>query len=529
MPSVMQRIGTPNPRHNLNNKYRAHLENVDPELSKYNEIIRTRSIDAIYLEKLQPGFEDFNSSQKRQERRLDVKWNCCTYLEYQRALDKAARESKNNIGKKGKPPIREIVWQFGNPAQGYGSRHQTAETREKIKVMLMECQVKAEERYPQFAWGDLIFHADEISVDADDADHGSLHLHSSFVPICYHNKQGPAAQVAFERCLQEMGFDCFTAWKHDLDNIMTEVLHDYGLERTYMDNCEKHQDSTEWHRQQKEIRRTKELMKETALANQRFHEIESTIAKTLQDLDKRIKSYGRKSIEEVINNPEDTYSNILFLAAECDENRFIELDREGGELKEALLNNAFERAHDPIRNDLEKRIENIQSRNSELTWAERQKMWEEYNQISQYFWGLYKEFQNDIKMELAETYFRRSMAKRSYYLTLYYMDECRTLLGFLIELIRSIFEAAQWKQYERKIEECKEELKILKDFTAAFSDFSLEYRDALKAGKVPCESCLEIMADIIQGVDYNYQQFLIGKEQEHQKYLEKYQDRKFSW
>ena len=50
MPSVMQRIGTPNARHNIDNAYRAKLENVDPELSKYNEIIRIRSIEKIYQE-----------------------------------------------------------------------------------------------------------------------------------------------------------------------------------------------------------------------------------------------------------------------------------------------------------------------------------------------------------------------------------------------------------------------------------------------------------------------------------------------
>lgn len=168
------------------------------------------------------------------------------------------------------------------PLKGYGSRQQTTETRETIKVMLMECQVKAEKRYPQFAWGDLIFHADEVSVDADGNDHGSLHLHSSFVPICYSNKQGPSAQVAFERCLKEMGFESFSKWKHDLDNIMVEVLHDYGLERTYMDNNEKHQDSTEWHWQQNEIRQTNELKKETSLANQRLKHIDDTIEKNIK-------------------------------------------------------------------------------------------------------------------------------------------------------------------------------------------------------------------------------------------------------
>lgn len=87
-----------------------------------------------------------------------------------------------------------------------------------------------------------------------------------------------------------------------------------------------------------------------------------------------IESYGRNSIEEVVCNPEDIYSNILFLAAECDDARFVELDREGRELKKQLLSEAFARAQNPIRNDLEKRIEHIQSRNTELTWAERQKM-----------------------------------------------------------------------------------------------------------------------------------------------------------
>ena len=50
MPSIMQRIGTPNSRHNLDIKYRKHLQNVDPELSKFNEIVRHRPVEEIYQE-----------------------------------------------------------------------------------------------------------------------------------------------------------------------------------------------------------------------------------------------------------------------------------------------------------------------------------------------------------------------------------------------------------------------------------------------------------------------------------------------
>lgn len=259
MPSVMQCIGTPNGRHNMEISYRETLEHVVPELCQYNEIIEKKSVEEIYKEYLQPSFEKFNEKQKRKDRRLDVKYNCTTYLEYQRELDKRARQSSNEITKQGRPPIREIVWQFGNPEEGYGSLNQTDESRRNIKGMLLECHEIAKERYSQLAWGDVVFHADESSVDAEGKEHGSLHLHVSFVPLCYKNKQGTDVQVAFERCLEEMGFSTFEAWKHDLDNIMETVLERHGLERTLVNNNEKHQDSKEFHRQQQKKKETREM------------------------------------------------------------------------------------------------------------------------------------------------------------------------------------------------------------------------------------------------------------------------------
>lgn len=274
MPSIMQRVGTPNERHNKDAKYRAQLENVDPALTQYNEVVREKSVESIYAEQLQPAFDAFNAKQKRKDRRLDVKWGVSSALELQRAMDEKARASKNEIDQKGRPPIREIVWQIGNPQQGYGCAGQTPEHREKVKQMLLECQAEAERRYPQLAWGDLVFHADEVSQDAEDEEHGSLHLHSEFVPLCFRNKQGPDVQVAMERCLKEMGFDTFQEWKHDLDSIMEEVLHRHGLERTVMGNTEKHQDSTEFHRQQRLKRQTKDLEAQKAQAEQQAKELQ---------------------------------------------------------------------------------------------------------------------------------------------------------------------------------------------------------------------------------------------------------------
>lgn len=286
MPSIMQRIGTPHNRHNKDLKYRSQLENVDPELSQYNEVLNEKSITEIYQEYLQPAFDAYNAKQKRKDRRLDVKWGCNTALEYQRAMDVKARASKNAIDQKGRPPIREIVWQFGNPQQGFGCKDQTAESRALAKTLLAECAERAKKRYPNFAWGDEVFHADEVSESADSQDHGSFHLHQSFVPLCYQNKQGPSVQVAMERCLKEMGFDTFQAWKHDLDTLMEEVLQEHGLERTLMDNHEKHQESSEFHRQQRVIKETRTLERKKEAAEIEVQALEARGRELNKQMDK---------------------------------------------------------------------------------------------------------------------------------------------------------------------------------------------------------------------------------------------------
>ena len=109
MPSVMQRVGTPNAQHNFDLNYRKQLPHVDPSLSQYNEVVRSRTVDELYAKHLQPAFDAFNEKQKRKDRRLDVKYGVSTYLDYQRELDKQGRASKNSIDQKGRPPILQYT------------------------------------------------------------------------------------------------------------------------------------------------------------------------------------------------------------------------------------------------------------------------------------------------------------------------------------------------------------------------------------------------------------------------------------
>lgn len=381
------------------------------------------------------------------------------------------------------------------------------ESREFIKTMLLECQVIAESRYPQLVWGDLVFHADEVSLDASNEEHGTIHLHSSFVPVCYQNKQGPDVQVAFERCLREMGFNSFSEWKHDLDNIMEEVLHNYSMERTYMGNHEKHQNSTQWHRQQDEIRRTKELENEALCAKQRLNSIDLAIHTRLADLDNRIQHFGAESIEETINNPGGIYDNILFLAANCDDDRFDELDREGRELKEHMLYEAMDQARDPIKMGLDQTIANITSGKKKLTWEERQRLWELYNETSKDFWKFRADIQRDLQLHLDASYRKYRENERMYYDTLYFLHKNRSFLVLLIGAIFLLYSIDKQKKLSADIAEAKKQQKLLSLETSSFARFSRTYRDDLKAGRIPCEKCLDKMTDIVNNLDYEYQQF----------------------
>ena len=515
MPSVMQRVGTPNPRHNLDNEYRKQLDNVDPELSRYNKVISHRSVDEIYQEFLQPSFDAFNERQKRKDRRLDVKYGCSSYLEYQRVLDAKAKASSNAIDKKGRPPIREIVWQIGNPEQGYGSKDQTPERREKIMAMLLECQQEAERRYPQLVWGDKIFHADEVSTDAEDKEHGSLHLHCAFVPLCFKNKQGPDVQVAFERCLHEMGFDSFNAWKHDLDQLMENVLHRHGMDRTVMDNHEKHKSSTEYHRQQQEIRRTKELQRETARAAQRLNAINLKIEETRVNLELQLDHYVQDSVAAVTNDESGVYDNALFLMLNCDDDRFRELNEEGRELKKEILGEVA--AEKEAVQNLDQLIAGIEAgelQPKKLSWQERQERWTAYDEMSKQFWEFRADLKNDYQEQLNAAYQKRRDAMRSHYDAMYWLRRSRGFLPTIISAIWAISSLAEQNRINQKIKTLRSKRDTLVRNTADFAKFSRAYREDLKAGRMPCADYMEAMADVIRSLDQECQQFQKHRKQE---------------
>jgi hypothetical protein len=406
-------------------------------------------------------------------------------------MDKRARASSNAIDQKGRPPIRELVWQIGNPEQGYGCLDQTDESRTKIKEMLLECQEIAEQRYKNLAWGDLDFHADEVSYDADGKVCGSLHLHSSFVPLCSQNKQGPKVQVALERSLKEMGFDSFEAWKHDLDDIMETVLERHGLKRVVMNNNNKHQESTEFHRQQK-------VKKQTKIYEERRAAAEYALNLSVNEVDKRFEEAVKQSLDENIHRGAG-YENIAFFVSECPPSRFYELNQEAEEFKKALLPSAVNTSD--IKDNLDTLIKEINNGKKLVSWEQRQQLWDKYNTFSPEFWELRKELGQQNKVALSEAYDQKRAAWQMYSDAEYLLWRSRGVISLLAALVMVAIASARQKAAMDKINELKREQSKLMRKTAAFKSAGNSFREELKKGTIPHQKYLDIMEDIVRFLD----------------------------
>ena len=237
-----------------------------------------------------------------------------------------------------------------------------------------------------------------------------------------------------------------------------------------------------------------------AEAERKLNEINQQIDWTLDHLEERLDDCLRQSVENVVNDESNVYDNVLFLMAECDDERFAELDREGRELKEETLQKISNNYQES--NNLGELIDNINSgKQKSVSWETRQLMWKNYRSESERFWRIRSELKEDYQKLLSEAYQKRRDAMRSYYDALYFLRRSRGFIGLFTALVWVSISNANQKRAERQIQALKEDHKQLRDNTSSFKKFSNAYREELKAGKMPFEKHLESMTSIVQTLD----------------------------
>ena len=264
-----------------------------------------------------------------------------------------------------------------------------------------------------------------------------------------------------------------------------------------------------WEFEEKKAGRNKDLTK-NQIANTKLQErigvMNYIVEETQRDLGERLQRYADERIDAVLCSPAK-YHNALFLLAECDDGRLSHLDREGRILKEKVLQGRFQESKDPLVLGLEKAIHSVNSDQIKLlTWEQRQDKWNQYQELSKRFWNLRREMNEYV----SEKYRRERDARRAYYETLYFLEKSEGLLSTLIGLCFLLYEKKKLEDLKwgtKKLSDAKALQWQLQTNTANFATFSREYREDLKAGKMPYDDCLDSMAAIVREMDRECQAF----------------------
>ena len=185
-------------------------KNVDKERIRDNVTFICRPIDEVYHEIFDKAVEEYNSRQKRKDRRIDT-----GYFEYQF----------------GRPPTTNVVTSpdkrnsFYEDVVQIGCKDDTAVGTGDAgiaKECLVEYMNGFQERNPNFIVFNAVLHMDEATP----------HLHIDYIPIG-HYKRGVPVQNGIAQALKEMGYgngkDSIARWRKAECAVLQDIAERHGI------------------------------------------------------------------------------------------------------------------------------------------------------------------------------------------------------------------------------------------------------------------------------------------------------------
>lgn len=185
-------------------------KNVDKSRIRDNITFVNKPIDEVYHEIFDKAVEEYNSRQKRKDRRIDT-----GYFEYQF----------------GRPPTTNVVTSpdkrnsFYEDVVQIGCKDDTAvgtADAETAKECLVEYMNGFKERNPNFVVFNAVLHMDEATP----------HLHIDYIPIG-HYKRGIPIQNGIAQALKEMGYgngkDSIARWRKAECTVLQDIAERHGI------------------------------------------------------------------------------------------------------------------------------------------------------------------------------------------------------------------------------------------------------------------------------------------------------------
>jgi hypothetical protein len=181
-------------------------DNIDSSKTAENITLVDRDIRQVYQEIFGDALEQYNSKQKRADRKIE------DYYDH-------IQKSKN-----GEKLFYEDVVQWGSKDD-----FQEPEMRERAKKALVQYVKGFEERNPNLRLIGAYIHMDEASP----------HLHLDYVPVAHGYSRGISTRNSLDRAMKEMGFapenesrknNATKLWKENERSVFGEICRNMGLE-----------------------------------------------------------------------------------------------------------------------------------------------------------------------------------------------------------------------------------------------------------------------------------------------------------
>lgn len=292
--------------------------NVDASLTKYNVVLvdelKGRTLEEYTNEQMKPYIDEYNSKQKRSDRKKS----------YDYVADYIAEQNNKQVKRQGYKAGQiayEYVLQFGDRTS-FSTKEVVADSNKRKGVLIMFQQfIKFyQSSYPHMKIVLATIHMDEPN--------GTPHMHILVQPIGEGYKQGLSHQISLTKALACDGFErstkkserlSLTRWQDDVkDNIMQPIMEACGMERKYGLGEKKHMSPSQY---------IMAMEEKDKIIEEAEEEAEEIIAKAKDDIDeiasqrdflingvpgsKNLNEKGLKELLEIRKKAATDYNNIV--------------------------------------------------------------------------------------------------------------------------------------------------------------------------------------------------------------------------
>jgi len=201
------------------------------DYTRENIVLVRQTLQEAYAEAFGAAVEEYNSGQKRKDRRIDDYYKHLFKCDYSPVVQEAAKRGKNKHAQKS---FYENIIQIGNKYNSGVDSDDAPLVTECLKLWFEGCP---ELGIPSYQKRNPNIYVFEASVHVDEA---TPHIQLDYIPLAFVNEKGNgrlglSVQNSHSRALAEMGFgddkDSLIRWReHEVEKYLVPIMKSRGIE-----------------------------------------------------------------------------------------------------------------------------------------------------------------------------------------------------------------------------------------------------------------------------------------------------------